>query len=71
MELPPQERPAFIQAKRNEYEDNIDPYAMATEFFFEAIIPATQLRQELIGRFEAYSLKEAKGVERRCGIIPG
>jgi len=71
MELPPQERPAFIQAKRNEYEDNIDPYAMATEFFFEAIIPTTQLRQELIDRFEAYSLKEAKGVERRCGIIPG
>jgi len=71
MELPPQERPAFIQAKRNEYEDNIDPYAMATEFFFEAIIPATQLRQELIDRFEAYSLKEAKGIERRCGIIPG
>lgn len=71
MELPPEERPAFIQAKQDEYEDNIDPYAMASEFFFEAIIPATQLREELIARLEFYSLKEAKRIERRCGIIPG
>jgi acetyl-CoA carboxylase carboxyltransferase component len=71
MELPPVERPAFIQQKRDEYEDNIDPYAMASEFFFEAVIPATQLRQELIDRFSAYALKEAQGVERRCGVIPG
>ncbi len=71
MELPPEERPAFIQAKQDEYEDNIDPYAMASEFFFEAIIPATQLRDELIARLEFYSLREAKRIERRCGIIPG
>jgi len=71
MELPPEERPAFIQAKRDEYEDNIDPYSMANEFFFEAIIPAPQLRQELIARFEMYALKETKGIERRSGIIPG
>ena len=71
MELPPEERQAFIQAKRDEYEDNIDPYAMASEFFFEAVIPAGQLRQELIARFDSYSLREAKGVERRCGVIPG
>jgi len=71
MDLPPEERPAFIKQKRDEYEDNIDPYSMANEFFFEAIIPAGKLRQELIDRFTAYSLKEAKGVERRCGIIPG
>jgi len=71
MELPPKERIAFIQAKRNEYEDKIDPYAMATELFFEAIVPATQLRQELIDRFEVYDLKEARGIERRCGIVPG
>lgn len=71
MELPPEERPAFIQARQEEYEDKIDPYAMASEFFFEAVIPATQLRQELIARFETYSLREARGIERRCGIIPG
>ncbi len=71
MELPPEERQAFVQAKRDEYEDNIDPYSMANEFFFEAVIPADQLRDELIARFELYSLKEAKGIERRSGIIPG
>jgi acetyl-CoA carboxylase carboxyltransferase component len=71
MELPPEERQAFVQAKQDEYEDNIDPYSMANEFFFEAIIPADQLRDELIARFELYSLKETDGIERRCGIIPG
>ncbi|MFZ5916468.1 MAG: acyl-CoA carboxylase subunit beta [Chloroflexota bacterium] len=71
MELPPRERVAFIQAKRDEYEDNIDPYAIANEFFFETIIPATRLRQELIRRLETYSLKESRGIERRCGVIPG
>ena len=71
MELPPEDRPAFIQARQEEYEDKIDPYAMASEFFFEAVIPATRLRQELIARFATYSLREARGIERRCGIIPG
>ncbi|MGD8465332.1 MAG: acyl-CoA carboxylase subunit beta [Anaerolineae bacterium] len=71
MELPPEEREAFIKAKRDEYEDNIDPYAMANEFFFESIVPADQLRDELIARFELYSQKDTAGIERRCGIIPG
>jgi acetyl-CoA carboxylase biotin carboxylase subunit len=71
MELPPEERQAFIQAKRDEYEDNIDPYSMANEFFFEAVIPAGQLRRELIARFDSYSVREAKGIERRSGVIPG
>jgi acetyl-CoA carboxylase carboxyltransferase component len=71
MELPPEEREAFIKAKRDEYEDNIDPYSMANEFFFEAIVPADQLRDELIARFELYSHKDTTGIERRCGIIPG
>jgi acetyl-CoA carboxylase carboxyltransferase component len=71
MALPPAERPAFIRAKQDEYENDIDPYALASEFFFDAIVPATQLRQELIDRFALYSLKESKGIERRCGVIPG
>jgi len=69
--LPEDERAAFIEEKQREYEADIDPYAMANEFFFEAIIPSYELREELIRRFDAYALKDAKGVERRCGIIPG
>ncbi len=70
-DLPKEERAAFIEEKRREYEADIDPYSMANEFFFEAVIPSFELREELIRRFDAYSLKDAKGVERRCGIIPG
>jgi acetyl/propionyl-CoA carboxylase alpha subunit/acetyl-CoA carboxylase alpha subunit len=71
MELPPDERPAFIQAKREEYEDKIDPYSMANEFFFEGIIPVAQLRDELIQRYTSYALRRTEGIERRCGVIPG
>jgi acetyl-CoA carboxylase carboxyltransferase component len=71
MELEPKDRPAFIQEKRREYEEDIDPYSMANEFFFESITPAPELREELIQRLDSYALKDAKGVERRCGIIPG
>jgi acetyl-CoA carboxylase biotin carboxylase subunit len=71
MELPPEERQAFIQQKRDEYEDDIDPYSMANEFFFEAIVPAPLLRQELIARLDFYALKDSSGIERRNGVIPG
>lgn len=70
MELPEEERPAYIEQKRKEYEASIDPYAVASEFFIEAIIPGYQLRDELIKRFEAYSNKDTKPIERRNGVMP-
>jgi acetyl-CoA carboxylase carboxyltransferase component len=70
MELPEEERPAYIAEKRREYEENIDAYTVASEFFIENIVPGSQLRQELIKRFEIYSHKEAKRIERRNGVMP-
>jgi len=70
MELPEEEREAYIQEKRAEYEDNIDPYSVASEFFIENVIPGDELRQELINRFEIYSNKAYKRIERRNGVMP-
>jgi acetyl-CoA carboxylase carboxyltransferase component len=70
MELPEEEREAYIAEKRREYEENIDAYTVASEFFIEDIVPGSQLRRELINRFEVYSHKEAKRIERRNGVMP-
>jgi methylmalonyl-CoA decarboxylase subunit alpha len=70
MELPEEERPAYIAQKRKEYEEGIDPYAVASEFFIEAIVPGFELRDDLIKRFEAYSLKDVQTINRRNGVMP-
>jgi len=70
MELPEEERGAYVAEKRREYEENIDPYSIASEFFIEAVIPGAALRPELIGRFELYAHKEYRRIERRNGVMP-
>jgi acetyl-CoA carboxylase carboxyltransferase component len=70
MELPEEERPAFIQQKREEYAADIDPYSVASEFSIEAVVPGFALRDELSRRFELYSRKEVRGIERRNGVMP-
>jgi acetyl-CoA carboxylase carboxyltransferase component len=70
MALPEEEREAYVAEKRREYEENIDSYAVASEFFIENVVPGYQLRQELVSRFELYSQKEYKRIERRNGVMP-
>ena len=70
MELPEEQRAAYIAEKRREYEENIDPYSVASEFFIEDVVPGEVLRQELIRRFEMYAHKRAAPIERRNGVMP-
>jgi acetyl-CoA carboxylase carboxyltransferase component len=70
MELPEEEREAYIAEKRREYEENIDPFAVASEFFIDNVVPGYALRDELLNRYEIYSHKEPKRIERRNGVIP-
>jgi acetyl-CoA carboxylase carboxyltransferase component len=70
MELPEEEREAYIAHKRREYEENIDPYSIASEFFIEDVIPGSDLRHELINRFAIYANKKWERLERRNGVMP-
>ena len=70
VELPEAERAAYIAQKRQEYEENIDSYFVASEFFIENVVPGSALRDELIRRFEVYAGKEARPIERRNGVMP-
>jgi methylmalonyl-CoA decarboxylase subunit alpha len=70
LELPEEKRASFVDAKRREYEEDIDVYEVASDFSIEAVIPAPELREELIRRFELYSRKEAPPPNRRNGVMP-
>jgi acetyl-CoA carboxylase carboxyltransferase component len=64
------ERAAFIDAKRGEYEANIDVFRVASENSVEEVVPGARLREDLIVRFTAYSRRPALPAERRNGIYP-
>lgn len=64
------EREAFVQAKRAEYEADIDIVRLASELVVDAIVQPEELRDELIRRFAAYKDKERTFSRRRHGVTP-
>jgi methylmalonyl-CoA decarboxylase subunit alpha len=68
--LPEEERAAFIAEKREEYQQDIDIYHLASEMIIDGIIPADSLREELVNRFEAYSSKYLIFTERKHPVYP-
>ncbi len=70
MALPPEERPAFIQQKREEYKKDIDIYRLASELVVDHVVTAGKLRDELIDRFALYESKEQKFAERKHPVYP-
>ncbi|ARA96827.1 carboxylase [Geobacillus thermodenitrificans] len=69
-ELPPEERPAFVEQKREEYRRDIDIYRLASELVIDGIIAPNELRDELIRRFDAYMSKYMAFSERKHGVYP-
>jgi acetyl-CoA carboxylase carboxyltransferase component len=66
----PAERAAFIKEKQDEYAEGIDVFKIANENAVEAVVPADQLRSELISRFDVYRRRPRVGPARRVGITP-
>ncbi|WP_185147900.1 acyl-CoA carboxylase subunit beta [Peribacillus simplex] len=64
------DRPAFIEQKRNEYNEDIDIYRLASEMIVDGIIQPNDLRDELSARFEAYSSKQLTFTDRKHGVYP-
>lgn len=70
MELPEAERPAFVEAKRNEYREDVEIEKLASEMIIDGIVSGANLRQELINRFNAYASKELKGFKKKHSVLP-
>jgi methylmalonyl-CoA decarboxylase subunit alpha len=64
------ERAHFIAQKREEYNQNIDIYRLASEMIVDDIIQPNDLRAELIKRFEVYHSKQATFTNRKHGVYP-
>ena len=64
------ERAAFVEEKRAEYEADIDVFQLANENSFEAVVPCSQLRGELIKRFSIYSRRAVLPHDRRNAVYP-
>lgn len=68
--LPEEERPAFIQQKRQEYDQDIDIYRLASEMIIDGIVEPNSLRDELANRLEIYTSKYQVFTERKHGVYP-
>ncbi|WP_041283127.1 acyl-CoA carboxylase subunit beta [Desulfofundulus kuznetsovii] len=68
--LPPEERPAFIQQKQQEYLEDVDIYRLASELVVDHIVRPGDLRAELIARFNLYESKRQHFSERKHPVYP-
>jgi len=70
MELEGEARAEFVRQKREEYQRDIDVYRLASEMLVDDVVPASQLRPELIKRLAYAETKEHRFPPRRNGIYP-
>jgi methylmalonyl-CoA decarboxylase subunit alpha len=66
----PAERAAFVAARREEYERDIDIVHLASELVVDAVVEPGQLRAELIMRYGAARGKDRTFSRRRHGVTP-
>ena len=62
--------PAFVAAKREEYERDIDIVRLASELVVDAVITPGELRGELVARFAAAASRDRHFSTRRHGVPP-
>lgn len=64
------EREAFVSAKREEYETDIDIVRLASEQVIDTIVEPEELRADLIRRIAAAATKNRDFSRRRHGVTP-
>ncbi|MBB2944833.1 acetyl-CoA carboxylase carboxyltransferase component [Actinoplanes lutulentus] len=66
----PEERSAFVTARRAEYERDIDIMRLAGELVVDTVVEPADLRAELVRRFDAARGKDRTFSRRRHGVTP-
>jgi acetyl-CoA carboxylase carboxyltransferase component len=64
------EQAAFVAAKRQEYEADIDIVRLASELVVDAVVAPSELRGELVRRFALARGKDRHFSRRRHGVTP-
>jgi acetyl-CoA carboxylase carboxyltransferase component len=70
MELPENERAAWVRQKREEYARDVDVYKLASQMLVDDIVPGSQLRAEVIKRLAYAETKQQEFPRRRNGVYP-
>ena len=68
--LPEEERPAYVQKKRQEYEKDIDIYRLASELVVDEVITKGELRGELKRRLAVYETKDKNWPDKKHAVTP-
>jgi acetyl-CoA carboxylase carboxyltransferase component len=66
----PQEREAFVAARRAEYEEDVDIERLASDLVVDGIIEADQLRKELLQRLRYAARRDRHFATKRRGVPP-
>jgi acetyl-CoA carboxylase carboxyltransferase component len=69
-ELPEGDRDEFVQQRRQEYEQDIDVYRLASDLIIDAIVDPDELRAELIARLDATAARARERAPKRRPITP-
>jgi acetyl-CoA carboxylase carboxyltransferase component len=69
-ELAESDRDAYVRELQDQYRRDIDIYRLASELIVDAVIPPSELRQELVRRFAAYAGRRRDDAERHHAVPP-
>lgn len=69
-ELPPEERPAFVERLREEYRRDLDIQKLAAELVVDGIVGVRELRGELARRLERYAGKREERPRKKHAVTP-
>ena len=69
-ELPEAERDAYVNDLQDEYRQDIDIFRLASELIVDAVVQPSELREELIRRFDVYATRQRADVRRRHAVPP-
>jgi acetyl-CoA carboxylase carboxyltransferase component len=64
------ERAAFVEERRAEYEQDVDLLRLASDMVLDAVIEPSELRAELIRRYAVLAGKPREAVAKRHGVPP-
>jgi acetyl-CoA carboxylase carboxyltransferase component len=64
------ERARFVDERRQEYEEDVNLYRLASDLVIDAVVPFEQLRDELVRRFAAADPADRGAVQKRHGVLP-
>jgi acetyl-CoA carboxylase carboxyltransferase component len=65
-----EERAAFVDERRREYEEDVDLLRLASELVIDAIVDFEDLRDEIVRRLSSAMGKDRSFSDRRHGVPP-